>query len=49
MIKTREDGYSDTYFSEGEMYELMQKGEEARINKLKNKDDKKNKTPDEQV
>jgi hypothetical protein len=28
--KTAKDGYSDSYFSEGEIYQLMQEGEEAR-------------------
>lgn len=48
MIKTRGDGYSDSYYDEGTVYQIMEEAEEAR-RKLKKRNDKKNKTPDEQA
>lgn len=40
--KTASDGYSDSYFDEGEIYAIMEQGEAARA-KLK---EKKRKKPD---
>ena len=37
--KTREDGYSDSYFSEGEIYQIMEEAEEQRSKKKKEEKD----------